>query len=359
MAFSFGFSGDDIDTGDETSPSQQPQAPPPPAPSAFPIPGKPQLPPTLEPLASLISRLPSKIAFSCLDVALDDGKTVMQIPRRELWDVRVQLMAEDEGGDGPEGLGQHDVKSGVYEGGFKSWESSVDLVKVLAATDDLYGPEGKPVRVIELGCGTALPSLALFQWSIQSQGKSGFRPFSFIAADYNPTVLQLVTLPNFILAWALAVQSSNPLVKEAFTEDGELELTPELLEAFQTILSESNINLSFLSGAWSSQFVDLTYEAAPTSAAPSTTLILGSETIYSPFALQAFTETIFSILERERGAPDSIAVAVVAAKRLYFGVGGSLDDFIENAKARGGAITQLREEMEGVRRGVVRCALGP
>lgn len=40
------------------------------------------------------------------------------------------------GGDEVEpGLGSHDVKTGIYEGGFKSWESSVDLVKVLAAED--------------------------------------------------------------------------------------------------------------------------------------------------------------------------------------------------------------------------------
>jgi len=29
-------------------------------------------------------------------------------------------------------LGKDDIKTGVYEGGFKSWESSVDLVKILA-----------------------------------------------------------------------------------------------------------------------------------------------------------------------------------------------------------------------------------
>lgn len=42
--------------------------------------------------------------------------------------MRVQLMAEDE----EVGLGSADVKTGIYEGGFKSWESSVDLVRELA-----------------------------------------------------------------------------------------------------------------------------------------------------------------------------------------------------------------------------------
>lgn len=74
----------------------------------------------------------------------------MKIPRRELWDVKVQIMAEDDGQGGLEGLGEHDVKTGVYEGGFKSWESSVDLVKVLASSEDLYGQGSAPVRVVEV-----------------------------------------------------------------------------------------------------------------------------------------------------------------------------------------------------------------
>lgn len=124
MAFSFGFTGDDIE------PSTVPSVPVV-TPSAFPVQGKPQLPPQYHPLTTLLQTLPSKIAFGVLDVILDDG-SVMHIPRRELWDVRLQIMAEDDGKDGVEGLGESDVKTGVYEGGFKSWESSVDLVKVLA-----------------------------------------------------------------------------------------------------------------------------------------------------------------------------------------------------------------------------------
>jgi hypothetical protein len=44
----------------------------------------------------------------------------------------VQLMAEDDD-EGLGNLGKDDVRTGVYEGGFKSWESSVDVVKVLNA----------------------------------------------------------------------------------------------------------------------------------------------------------------------------------------------------------------------------------
>lgn len=156
MSFSFGFGGDDIDTSNDAE-IQQPSAPAITAAQAgaFPVAGKPQLPATRHALSQMLAALPSKIAYSLLDVTLDDG-SVVKLPRRELWDVRVQLMAEEEENaehdveaDGS-GLGAHDVKTGVYEGGFKSWESSVDLVKVLAAQGKVSAAEQLPLRIIEV-----------------------------------------------------------------------------------------------------------------------------------------------------------------------------------------------------------------
>ncbi|KAK2073105.1 hypothetical protein P8C59_007411 [Phyllachora maydis] len=163
----------------------------------------------------MLSRLPSKIAFGLLEVDLD-GHGTIQIPRRELWDVRVQLMAEEDeleqGAELEPGLGKHDVKTGIYEGGFKSWESSVDLVKVLASEGAASALSQASSWMIELGCGTALPSLAMFH----------------------------------------------------------------------------------------------------------------------------FTETLLAILRKERDTtPDGQAAAMVAAKRVYFGVGGSLDDFVSKMQNLG------------------------
>jgi protein-histidine N-methyltransferase len=83
----------------------------------------------------MLKLLPSKISYSTLVIKLDTepaenggAQREVRIPRRELWDVRVQLMAEDDE-EGLGNLGKDDVKTGVYEGGFKSWESSVDVVK--------------------------------------------------------------------------------------------------------------------------------------------------------------------------------------------------------------------------------------
>jgi protein-histidine N-methyltransferase len=140
MAFSFSFAGDDIEEDHQTAPAPPITGNTAPGPSpatagAFPVQGKPLLLPTQHDPEDFLSKLPSKIAFGLLDVDLGDGR-VIQLPRRELWDVRVQLMAEENTENPSESeaaLGEHDVKTGIYEGGFKSWESSVDLVKVLAS----------------------------------------------------------------------------------------------------------------------------------------------------------------------------------------------------------------------------------
>ncbi|KAK4128614.1 hypothetical protein N657DRAFT_652246 [Parathielavia appendiculata] len=367
MAFSFSFAGDDIEedvqapvqtqTNNTATTSSSPSAA-----GAFPVQGKPLLPPTQHSLDDLLSRLPSRIAFSLLDIHLG-GSRILQLPRRELWDVRVQLMAEentDNLSESEAGLGDHDVKTGIYEGGFKSWESSVDLVRVLArenVTDVLLQD---PCVLIELGCGTALPSLALFQWALGERKSDQRHPLVLALADYNPSVLYLVTLPNLILAWALQRRSGDTKLDEAFSLDGELELTPGVLEAFRQTLSCDRITLSFLSGAWSSEFVDLLYRSGVPANLPDTTktLLLGSETIYSPFALESFSSTLRSILRRERRERSSgNARALIAAKRLYFGVGGSLDDFVDKMRGLGTSVRTLFEETQGVHRGVVECLL--
>ncbi|CAN8099374.1 unnamed protein product [Discula destructiva] len=284
-------------------------------------------------------------------------------------------MAEDDGpAQGEElepGLGSHDVKTGIYEGGFKSWESSVDLVKVLAAEDFAASLGQGPVRIMELGCGTALPSLALFQWSLTNRTQSQQElkdpaPFNLVLADYNPTVLQLVTLPNVLLAWALHQQAYDQKLQEAFASvEGELEINEHVVESFKKFLAFSNIIISFVSGGWSPDFVNLIYGDSLTSsngihdgADNGHTLIMGAETIYSPFALTSFTDTLLAMLAREQRAdPSRRAVAIVAAKRLYFGVGGSLDDFVDNIRTLGAVVSMMREETEGVRRGVVKCNL--
>jgi protein-histidine N-methyltransferase len=152
-AFTFSFGGDDIEEDALASVSPSPILPshaaetgtlrPSHGAGVFPVSGQALLPAQTHILSTILHTLPERISYSTLRIELDDGE-VFRIPRRELWDVRVQLMHEDE----EVGLGDDDVKTGVYEGGFKSWESSVDLVRVLA--DRRGRGAGRIVEVSEI-----------------------------------------------------------------------------------------------------------------------------------------------------------------------------------------------------------------
>lgn len=199
--------------------------------------------------------------------------------------------------------------------------------------------------------------MAVFSQAAQGPSEVSAAPLSIAVADYNPSVLQLATMPNFVLAWALAQRHACAALKDAFDIEGELELGPEVVQAFQDFLRQRGISLNFLSGGWSPEFITLLYDETSDLAAPQNTLVLGAETIYSPFALESFNETIFRIMSHEKTRGDGVCETIVAAKKLYFGVGGSLDDFIDKAKAKGAEIRQLMEETQGVWRGVVSCTL--
>jgi len=93
-----------------------------------------------------MARIPRNISYATISIT-----PAMSIPRRELYDVRMQLMDEDElSGSGPErgmmvGLGEEDIKTSLYEGGLKSWECSVDLVRHLASLYEQTGSESRKV----------------------------------------------------------------------------------------------------------------------------------------------------------------------------------------------------------------------
>jgi protein-histidine N-methyltransferase len=373
--FSFSFSGDDIaDIGEEeelppiTSTTEFHAHPAPKhaaetgslkrepfqgsKPTAFPVSEQNLLPVRVHDLQTLLSTLPSSISYSTLAVKLDDG-TEIKIPRREWWDVKVQLMSEEvadlkvtDDAGGAVGLSNEDVRTGVYEGGFKSWEASVDLVRVLAAqglNDELkQARSGK--RVLEMGCGTALPTLALFQWKLAGgQTDAGL---DIALADYNPSVLQLVTLPNILLSWAQA--RAGP----SWEAEDELEIDAELLENFRSDLEQHHINFHFISGAWGDDFVQ-TVSSKWTNAS-SQLVVIAAETIYSPMALRSFTNSLMPMIKAESRER---VLALVAAKMVYFGVGGSMEDFFDAVREQNGICEKIREESEGVRRAVVRVSL--
>lgn len=133
MSFRFNFAADDSDS------EELPTAPPAAAPSPSFHPAQ------LHTLESLAVTLPRNISYSSIPI-----NAATTLPRRELYDVRMQLMAADDL-TSPEtladlGLGDSDLRKTVYEGGLKSWECSIDL----AAHLDGAAAAGAPESILEV-----------------------------------------------------------------------------------------------------------------------------------------------------------------------------------------------------------------
>ncbi|KAF3928136.1 hypothetical protein AA313_de0204463 [Arthrobotrys entomopaga] len=245
-----------------------------------------------------------------------------------------------------------DIRTYTYEGGLKSWECSSDLVKQLAQDTTVWG--NNP-RILELGCGTALPSCFILQSLLSSPTFSPQPdPVHLTLADYNIDVLRLVTLPNLILAYlqntphfsaSSSSSSSNPEDEsEADGEPREIELSSEIIKSFLSALSSRNITISFLSGSWSPAMISLIHgvEYPSTDKQKMYTLILASETIYSPDSIPLFVDMIEYTLE------EGVGRGYIAAKDVYFGVGGSVKDFVTLVEGRGWRWEVVREEKRGV-----------
>ena len=170
-------------------------------------------------------------------------------------------------------------------------------------------------------------------------------------ADYNDCVLQLATIPNMLLTWVLG--SSNKLTPGV----RDLNIGPPDFQSFRDELIRHNINVTMVSGAWGPKFTELVDSAAlPTSSSPANpdvrqeTLILASETIYSPSTITSFVSTLLGLLAAAE-SQGRTAKALIAAKKVYFGIGGGVDEFLSILQEKGGQARMVWElEGEGVNR---------
>jgi protein-histidine N-methyltransferase len=343
MAFSFNFGGDDIDqTVDQDIPILDA-----PSTDSNTAQSAPPVNVLQHDLRQLYDTLPDRLCYSTAQIVSPTGK-VLLLPRRELFDIRVQLMSEASAdNDNDTTLSQlqsTDLAPNVYEGGFKTWECSVDLSSLLLDRgprkdiDELVRCDG----IVELGAGSALPSLTLFQHCL----KNGISQ-TFTLTDYNASVLRLVTLPNLILTWAAS--TSPPLIDLTAEPSGDLENIPALFPEFLASLAASRIQLSFISGPWGEMLASLIPESAPDMGS----LILASETIYSPASTTAFVDLLIHLLRRTK-----MAKAIVAAKRFYFGVGGSVDHLKEVCAEKGAVAYEVENSgVPGMDSGVGRALI--
>lgn len=339
MSFSFGFSSkdlsdDDLENEDQIVDSQVGSA----ACTINPLDDsrlleKDVVQPQWEDLKAMISSL-KDVRISYEEFRTPHNQTVLY--RRELFDVKHQLMSEATGNDedGVEldiliGETSEDLRKNVYEGGLKSWECSIDVVDYMS---DPSSTLESVDCVLELGCGTALPTEYIFANYLHQQFNNGI---SFILSDYNKSVLRLVTIPNLIITWAKLVLSEEQCAQlqkcndeNAPVRPDELLLTDQLLDSFFQDLQARNIKLDLVSGTWGRSFSNL---LATRLNDHNSTLVITSETIYQPENFPVVAETLLDIILTNK---HSKVRAMVAAKDIYFGVGGSMMEFENYIKAK-------------------------
>ncbi|KAF9202109.1 hypothetical protein BGZ49_007686 [Haplosporangium sp. Z 27] len=297
-----------------------------------------------------------------IDTKTGKEKEVVTIYKRNLEDVKFQIAQDDDNFEtaesnkteeqepvktisGPGGVemlalaGKSDLVKGVYEGGLKTWECALDLVAYLAEQKENY--DGK--KVLELGCGSALPGIYVLTQS--SSVKVDLQ-------DYNDQVLKLVTLPNVLLNTYVRPdqqpteeedeeeeveeakeqnektegddndddedeEDEEPEADPADGDFGGVELDlPYSEEEKLTLMRKVETQSTFYMGDWSG-LVDL---MAFSGDEDKYDLILTSETIYAEESHPKLYATIKNSLKRG-------GKALVAAKTFYFGVGGDILSF--------------------------------
>ncbi|KAG8216363.1 hypothetical protein J3R82DRAFT_6444 [Butyriboletus roseoflavus] len=314
-------------------------------------------------LDSLLEALPTQISYSFLSSPSPDGHNPdLKLARRDLFDARFQLISEGTGD--PESVdpasgsdpgfapalqfidNPSDLVPLVYEGGLKTWECSLDLAGCLGC--DGHAANAKGQRVLELGCGTAIPTLCILQ-EILSSPPTGDTETHIHLQDYNASVLQLVTMPNVLLTWYTSPAANAYRISEADASedvDSELHITPKLLHAFKTSLHDHGVRLRFFSGSWDT--FDLRHTGG------SYHLVFTSETIYHPSSLPSLVRIMRDACSEHE------YLCLVAAKTIYFGVGGGVAEFVRcvrsiaGERGNGGQVETIWEKSTGVSRKVMR-----
>ena len=230
-----------------------------------------------------------------------------------------------------------DLIPGVYEGGLKVWECSMDLCRFLArivdslSTDknciiatteddgiDLHAVQEAVRRSVEpggttmeLGCGHALPGCFILRESIRRSpmNQNGNNKSVVIFSDFNDFVLHHATIPNAQLNVCGLLGEDGVAMDEAQTA--------------QTLVDRS----VFAGGDW----MGLSYKlSSGTLSSPAAKrdkvddrldLIMASETTYTP---ESCEDTAFLMLCHLKVGS---GIGLVATKRFYFGVGGGTDLF--------------------------------
>lgn len=347
------------------------------------------------PLSELIDRLPPFISYSSLRIHSN-----LSIYKRELYDAKYQFLLNlsehhdhDDHDDHDDDPSSHqtlhslqstsDLIPGLYEGGFKTWESSLDLANYLDRSTSLLqsspstsqpvhhpAPPQKPFTILELGCGTAIPTVSLcfrlfdhllkldhpLQPSTSCPSQPNPPVFEIILQDFNSDVLSLLTFPNILLAFYRALllndqdstrkHEGNQVRQSGRSEAGfvelksedDLEITEDLKKRFSDFIEFHRIKLTLVSGSWS----NFELKSILTNPTGPCDLIISSETLYSIESIPDLIKILVDSRIRSDRLPteqeENPTEILIASKSVYFGVGGGMNAFIKALQPVGGTV---------------------
>lgn len=175
-----------------------------------------------------------------------------------------------------------DVLSGIYEGGFKIWEATFDLISYFHTQVD----SSKFETVCDVGCGQGLLGLAA--------GISNPQLSKIYFLDLNQDVLLYSTIPNLSFNF-----SADFIINNCELISGDWRATN-----FQSLLC-----------------LDMNKP----------NLVLASEVLYNPDYYAALGNLLFFLLSPKN------SLALISTKRYYFGVGGGTQAFLSLTKHQFGS----------------------
>lgn len=233
---------------------------------------------------------------------------------------------------------QYDLVPNVYEGGFKIWECTLDLISYIRESNIDFNQK----KILDLGCGVGL-------LGVYALTQCGAHQVDF--QDYNQEVLLRCTGPTVIVNHVRHAQKSEPLdiasespskkmkfpsnaksQENSESNKNETDFTSKLNledgtyvdDILKGDLRNENLNkrICFRAGDWKHvqkvvEQRNIKYD-----------IILSSETIYNPSAYEKLHSFVSHTLSSE-------GTAYLAAKSHYFGVGGGVDSWREYVRSLG------------------------
>eukprot|EP00331_Platyophrya_macrostoma_P032545 CAMPEP_0176458344 /NCGR_PEP_ID=MMETSP0127-20121128/32546_1 /TAXON_ID=938130 /ORGANISM="Platyophrya macrostoma, Strain WH" /LENGTH=309 /DNA_ID=CAMNT_0017848913 /DNA_START=27 /DNA_END=956 /DNA_ORIENTATION=+ len=179
---------------------------------------------------------------------------------------------------------ENDIKKDFYEGGFKIWECTVDLLKYLHESMLPYELKGK--NVFDVGCGHGLLGIQAFLHGANS----------VYFQDFNLEVLKFAVIPNIYLNGMLEV-----LPRASFISGDWSKTYEKIINAIDDVVKEGTIG---------------------TPKATKFDLMLMSEVLYCKENYEKLARLITELLS-ETG------FCLISTKLYYFGCTGSLPEFRE------------------------------